>query len=51
VTAEAERDLRALADMLVTAVGDFLAASAQLPPITRCPASTFRVRWRLTWPG
>jgi Mycothiol maleylpyruvate isomerase N-terminal domain len=32
VTAEAERDPRALADMLVTAVSDFLAASAKPPP-------------------
>jgi hypothetical protein len=44
VTAEAERKPRALADMLVTAVGDFLAASASFGPITRCPASTSRVR-------
>ena len=32
VTAEAERHPRALATMLVTAVGDFLATTAQLPP-------------------
>jgi len=51
VTAEAERHPQALADMLVTAVGEFLAASAQLPPITRCRATTSRAGWRWTWPG
>ena len=36
VTAEAERDPRALADMLVTAVGDFLAASGRASGTAPC---------------
>jgi len=42
VTAEAERHPRALADMLVTAVGDFLAASAQLRPDHPMPSQYFQ---------
>jgi hypothetical protein len=38
VTAEAERHPGALASLLVTAVGDFLAASAELPP--DCPMTS-----------
>ncbi|HEV8276114.1 MAG TPA: hypothetical protein VGQ26_10510 [Streptosporangiaceae bacterium] len=42
VTAEAERHPRALADMLVAAVGDFLAASAPLPPDHPMPSQYFQ---------
>jgi uncharacterized protein (TIGR03083 family) len=42
VTAEAERDPRTLATMLVTAVSDFLAASAELPADHPMPSPYFQ---------
>jgi hypothetical protein len=51
VIAEAERDPRALADMLVTAVGDFLAASGQLPPDHPMPSQYFQGQMALDLAG
>jgi uncharacterized protein (TIGR03083 family) len=51
VTAEAERDSRALADMLVTAVGDFLAASAQLASDHPMPSQYFQGQMTLDLAG
>jgi uncharacterized protein (TIGR03083 family) len=51
VTAEAERQPQALADMLVTAVGDFLAASAQLPPGHPMPSQYFQGEMALDLAG
>jgi uncharacterized protein (TIGR03083 family) len=51
VTAEAERHPRALADMLVTAVGDFLEASAQLPSDHAMPSQYFQGQMALDLAG
>jgi hypothetical protein len=51
VTAEAERDPRTLASVLVIAVSDFLAPVRSFLLITPCRASASRVGWRSTSPG
>jgi hypothetical protein len=51
VTAEAERHPPALADMLATAVGDFLAASAKLPPDHPMPSQYFQGEMALDLAG
>ena len=51
VTAEAERHPRALADMLVTAVSDFLAASAKLDPDHPMPSQYFQGQMALDLAG
>ena len=51
VTAEAERQSQALADMLVTAAGDFLAASAELPPDHPMPSQYFQGEMTLDLAG
>ena len=51
VTAEAERDPRTLADMLVTAVSDFLEASAQLAPDHPMPSQYFQGQMTLDLAG
>jgi uncharacterized protein (TIGR03083 family) len=51
VTTESERDPRALADMLVTTVGEFLAASAKLPPDHPMPSQYFQDQMALDLAG
>jgi uncharacterized protein (TIGR03083 family) len=51
VTTESERDPRALANMLVTAVGDFLAASAELAPDHPMPSQYFQGQMALDLAG
>ena len=51
VTAEAERDPQTLASLLVTAVSDFLAASAELPADHHMPSEYFQGGMALTSPG
>lgn len=51
VTAEAERNPRALASMLVTAVDDFLAATEKLPPDHQMPSPYFQGEMALDLAG
>ena len=51
VTAEAERNPRALASMLITAVNDFLAATAKLSPDHQMPSPYFQGEMALDLAG